>query len=67
MATEFINTAEAAERHNVTQTWVKKLARDGLIPGAVKLNQKCWAIPADWTPSLTTRAGQRRPGSKDRS
>ena len=46
----FEGTAAAAARIGFTQTWVKRLAATGKIPGAVKVGARAWTIPADWNP-----------------
>lgn len=56
---EFESTAAAAARIGFTQTWVKRLAATGKIPGATKIGARCWAIPATWSPVRQRAAYQR--------
>ena len=56
LQTEFESTARAAERLGFTPTWIKRLASQGKIPGAYRLGERAWAIPATWNPGR-----QRRP------
>lgn len=55
----FESTAAAAARIGFTQTWVKRLAATGKIPGAVKIGARAWAIPATWSPVRQRAAYQR--------
>ena len=47
---QFECTADAALRTGFTRAWVKKLAANGRIPGAVKVGARAWLIPCDWSP-----------------
>ncbi len=47
---DFESTATAAARVGFTRAWVKRLAQTGKIPGAYRLGERAWAIPANWNP-----------------
>lgn len=52
-----LNTREAAEFLGVSQEWLREAARNGKIPGAVRIGTKMWRF---WKPSLEAMF-QKRP------
>ncbi len=48
----YLTTTQAAAALGVSHSYVKLMARLGRIPGAYKLGQRCWCIPASWSPQL---------------
>jgi excisionase family DNA binding protein len=39
---EFISTQEAAEKWGITESFVRRMARQGRIPGALKRGRDWW-------------------------
>jgi len=56
---DYTTVTEAAGKLGLSRAWVKRLARDGRIRGAVMVGRQ-WIIPAGWTYTRT-----RRPATTD--
>ena len=54
VATNYMSVSRAAEQHNLSRAWVKRLAQQDRIPGAFKLGT-IWCIPTNWTPPTLQR------------
>lgn len=61
---EYLTVAETVEVMGCTDGWVRMLLRDGRLPGARRIGQRVWLIPAaaarEARDNLSTRSNAKR-------
>ena len=61
---EYLTVAEAVEVMGCTEGWIRALLGEGKLPGARRIGQRIWLIPAaaarEARDNLTTRANAKR-------
>jgi excisionase family DNA binding protein len=61
---EYLTVAEATEVMGCSEGWIRHLLGEGLLPGARRIGQRVWLIPAQAAKAardgLTTRSGGKK-------
>jgi len=59
MDAKYLSIPETARKNKLSVAWVRRLAMDGRVAGAVKVGRQ-WIIPATWTPPILKRGKPKR-------
>jgi hypothetical protein len=60
-AGEYCSSEEVAQIAGVTQWAIQRLLREGAIPGALRISERCWIIPLASAEAMPKGRGKGRP------